>query len=198
MKKKMKKMKNLKSTEKLKKLRGAAHSDCNLKYKVPKNIPIVIHNAGYDTHFIINQSAEEFKSKFDCIGKNMEKYITFSVPFKKNVTIVKQLHTSLSIVLDLCQIRYQILLITYLKLTKKNGNHALMEKLINKNVILLDMKIVILRFKCKKCDRIWLKPSLSSILLIACLKSTKKNAKHAWEEKILNQSVILWGLKIIN
>ena len=71
------------------KFRGAAHSDCNLKYKVPKNIPIVIHNAGYDTHFIINQLAEEFKGEFDCIGENMEKYITFSVPIKKNVIMVK-------------------------------------------------------------------------------------------------------------
>ena len=35
------------------KFRGAAHSYCNLRYKVPKNIPTVIHNAGYDTHFII-------------------------------------------------------------------------------------------------------------------------------------------------
>ena len=65
------------------KFRGAAHSECNVKYQVPKNIPIVIHNAGYDTHFIINQLAEEFKSEFDCIGENMEKYITFSVPIKK-------------------------------------------------------------------------------------------------------------------
>ena len=120
----MKKMKNLKSTEKLQKFREAVHSDCNLKYKVPKSIPIVIPNAGYDTHFIMNQLAEEFKSEFDCIGKNMEKYITFSVPIKKNVTTVKQLHTSLSIVLDLCQLHYQILLITYLKLTKKNAKHA--------------------------------------------------------------------------
>ena len=37
------------------KFRGAAHSICNLNYKVPKNIPVVIHNASYDTHFIINQ-----------------------------------------------------------------------------------------------------------------------------------------------
>ena len=65
------------------KFRGAAHSNCNLKYKVPKNIPLVIHNAGYDTDFIINQLAKEFKSEFDCIGENMEKYITFSVPMKK-------------------------------------------------------------------------------------------------------------------
>ena len=40
------------------KFRGAAYSDCNLKYKMPKNIPIVIHNSGYATHFIINQLAE--------------------------------------------------------------------------------------------------------------------------------------------
>ena len=36
------------------KFRGAAHSICNLKYKVPEDIAIVIHNASYDTHFIIN------------------------------------------------------------------------------------------------------------------------------------------------
>ena len=34
--------------------RGAAHSICNLKYSVPKNIPVVFHNASnYDYHFII-------------------------------------------------------------------------------------------------------------------------------------------------
>ena len=65
------------------KFRGAAHSKCNLNYKVPKDIPIIIHNASYDTHFIINQLAEEFKGKLDCIGENMGKYITFSAPIKK-------------------------------------------------------------------------------------------------------------------
>ena len=65
------------------KFRGAAHSDCNLKYKVLNNIPIVIHNASYDTHFIITQLVEEFKGELNCIGENMEKYITFSVPVKK-------------------------------------------------------------------------------------------------------------------
>ena len=65
------------------KFRGAAHSKCKLNCKVLKDIPIIIHNASYDTHFIINQLAEEFKSELNCIGKNMEKYITFSVPIKK-------------------------------------------------------------------------------------------------------------------
>ena len=65
------------------KFRGAAHSKCNLNYKVPKDIPIIIHNASYDTHFITNQLAEECKGELNCIGENMEKYITFSVSIKK-------------------------------------------------------------------------------------------------------------------
>ena len=48
------------------KFRGAAHRKCNLNYKVPKNIPIIIHNASYVTHFIINQLAKEFKGELAC------------------------------------------------------------------------------------------------------------------------------------
>ena len=66
------------------KVRGPGYSICNLKYKVPKEIPI-IHNATYDTHFIINQLAIEFKGELNCIGDNIEKYITFSVPIKKEL-----------------------------------------------------------------------------------------------------------------
>ena len=65
------------------KFRGAAHGKCNLNYKVLKDIPIIIHNSSYDTHFIINQLAEERKGELHCIGENMEKYITFSVTIKK-------------------------------------------------------------------------------------------------------------------
>ena len=68
------------------KFRGAAHSICNLKYKAPKEIPIIIHNASYDTHFMLNQLAIEFKGELNYIGDNMEKYTTFSVPIKKEVT----------------------------------------------------------------------------------------------------------------
>ena len=68
------------------KFRGAAHSICNLRYKVPKEIPVVIHNSStYDYHFIIKQLAEEFEGQFECLGENTEKYITFSVPIKKEV-----------------------------------------------------------------------------------------------------------------
>ena len=77
------------------KFRGAAHSKCNLNYKVPKDIPIIIHNASYDTHFIINQLAEEFKGELNCIGENMEKYITFSVPIKKECDEGKKIECKL-------------------------------------------------------------------------------------------------------
>ena len=64
--------------------RGAAHSICNLRYKIPKEIPIVFHNGStYDYHFIIKRLAKEFKGNFECLGESTEKYITFSVPIKK-------------------------------------------------------------------------------------------------------------------
>ena len=61
------------------KIRGAAHSICNLRYKIPKENPIVFHNGSvYNYHFTIEQLAIEFKGKFDCLRENTEKYITFS------------------------------------------------------------------------------------------------------------------------
>ena len=66
------------------KYRGAAHCICNLCYKISKKIPVVFHNGStYDYHFIIKQLAREFKGYFHCLGENTEKYITFSVPIKK-------------------------------------------------------------------------------------------------------------------
>ena len=67
------------------KLRGVAHSKGSLNYKVIKEISIIIHNASYDIHFMLNQLAKEFKGELNCIDDNMEKYITFSVPIKKEV-----------------------------------------------------------------------------------------------------------------
>ena len=68
------------------KFRGAANSICNLRYKTPKEIPVVFHNGStYDYHFIIKQLAKEFDGQFECLGENTEKYITFSVPIKKEL-----------------------------------------------------------------------------------------------------------------
>ena len=66
------------------KYRGAAHSICNLRCKVSKEIPVMFHNGSiYDYHFIIRDLVKEFEGNFECLGENTEKYITFSVPIKK-------------------------------------------------------------------------------------------------------------------
>ena len=68
------------------KYRGAAHNICNLRDKVPKEIPVVFHNGStYDYHFIIKELIKEYEGTFDCLGENTEKYITFSVPLKKEI-----------------------------------------------------------------------------------------------------------------
>ena len=65
---------------------GAAHNTCNLRYKIPKNIPVIFHNGStYDYHFIIKELACEFEGNFKCLGENTEMYITFSVPIKKRI-----------------------------------------------------------------------------------------------------------------
>ena len=60
--------------------RGAAHSICNLRYKVPQEILLKIHNGSkYGFHFIIRELVEEFKGQFECLGENTEKiYYLFS------------------------------------------------------------------------------------------------------------------------
>ena len=68
------------------KYKGTAHNICNLRYKVPKEIPIVFHNGStYDYHFIIKELVKEFNGNFECLGENTEKYIPFSVPVKKKI-----------------------------------------------------------------------------------------------------------------
>ena len=68
------------------KFRGAAHIICNLRYKTPKEIPIVFHDGStYDYHFIINKLAKEFDGQRKCLGENTEKCITFSVRISKEL-----------------------------------------------------------------------------------------------------------------
>ena len=66
------------------KYRGAAHSNCNLNYKIVKEISVLFHNGSiYDYHFIIKDLARTFEGNFECLSGNTEKYISFTVPFKK-------------------------------------------------------------------------------------------------------------------
>ena len=51
--------------------RGAAHSICNLKYRMPKKTLIVFHTgSNHDYHFIIKQLAE--KLGVSILGENAE------------------------------------------------------------------------------------------------------------------------------
>ena len=68
------------------KYRDAAHNIRNLRYKIPKEIPIVFHNGStYDYYFIIKELVNKFDGNFEWLGENTEKYITFSAPIKKKI-----------------------------------------------------------------------------------------------------------------
>ena len=79
--------------------KGVAHQICNLRYKTPKEITVVLHNGStYDYYFIIKELAEEFQGQFECIAGNKEKYITFSVPIKKELDNGKTISYKLKII----------------------------------------------------------------------------------------------------
>ena len=76
------------------KFKGAAHNICNLRYKIPNEITVVFDNGStYDYH-LIEELAKEIKGKLEYLGENTEKYVTFSVPIKQILVMVKQLRTN--------------------------------------------------------------------------------------------------------
>ena len=57
---------------------GAAHNNCNLRYKVPKEIPGVFHNGPtFDYHFIITELVRKFEGQFECLGKIQNNILLF-------------------------------------------------------------------------------------------------------------------------
>ena len=66
---------------------SAVHSMYNLKYSVPKKIPILFHNRlNFDNYFVIKELTEKFKKHFTQLGENTEKYIILAVPIEKKIT----------------------------------------------------------------------------------------------------------------
>ena len=58
--------------------KGPAHSNCNLRYKIPSHIPIIFHNlSGYDAHLLIRELGKE-SNKIGMIAENKEKCISFT------------------------------------------------------------------------------------------------------------------------
>ena len=141
------------------KFRGAAHNKCSLNYKIPKDIPIIIHNASYDIHFIINQLAEEFKGELNCIGENMEKYITFSVPIKKECDDSKIITYKLRFIVSF---RFMSASLSELvdNLSGKIFNSIVCTKCMQREKINLECKFDGLKdnrlsYKCRQCREIW-------------------------------------------
>ncbi|XP_055856053.1 uncharacterized protein LOC129919224 [Episyrphus balteatus] len=65
--------------------RGAAHSECNLKYQIPDFIPVILHNlSGYDSHFIVKEFGDS-DEKIDVIPTNKERYISFTKYIKTGI-----------------------------------------------------------------------------------------------------------------
>ena len=80
------------------KYRGAAHNDCNLKFRLdPKTITtlVVFHNLrGYDSHLIM-QAISRVEGSISCIPNNMEKYISFSLGQLRFIDSLQFLNASL-------------------------------------------------------------------------------------------------------
>lgn len=88
--------------------RGAAHRSCNLKFRIPKYIPIFFHNlSGYDSHLFIKEIAEIYpEDELTIIPLNVEKYISFSQKISEDLELrfldsYRFMETSLS---NLCKI----------------------------------------------------------------------------------------------
>lgn len=58
--------------------RGAAHSECNLRYRQPKSIPIIFHNLrNYDGRLLMSELGKFKDHVISVIATTLEKFITF-------------------------------------------------------------------------------------------------------------------------
>ena len=72
------------------KYRGAAHSKCNLKLKIPKKLPIIFHNLeGYDGHIIFKELNNFDNIDIQVIPKSSEKYM--SIIINRNIIFLDSL-----------------------------------------------------------------------------------------------------------
>ena len=131
--------------------REAAHSVCNLRYKVQHEIPVIIHNSSkYDYHFIIKELAEEFKGQFECLGENTEKYITFSVPIKKEDDDDNKVITYKIKFIDSCRFMQS----TLSDLIDNLSERCMERKKIRSECEFIGFKDNRLNYKCKECNDI--------------------------------------------
>ena len=139
------------------KFREAAHSICNLRYKIPKKISTVFHNGStYDYHFIIKQLAEDFKGQFECLGENTEKYITFSVPIKEDDNS-KKITYKLKFIdsYRFMQSKLSDLVDNLSEINKKECLKCIGKKQIKSECDYIGFRYNRLNYKCKDCENIY-------------------------------------------
>ena len=141
------------------KFRGAAHSICNLRYKVPKEIPVKIHNdSKYDYHFIIKKLAQEFRGEeFERLGENTAKYISFSVPIKKeHDNDIGETITYKIKFIDTCRFmpsKLSNLVDNLSVINNKDCKKCMERKNIKSECEFIGLKNNRLNYRCKECNR---------------------------------------------
>ena len=124
-------------------------------------MPVVIHNRStYDYHLIIKELAKEFKGNIECLGENTEKYITFSVPVKKEKKNNKLLTYKLKFI-DSYRFMDRPLASLVDNLSEINNKDC--KKCMERNKIKSECQYIKrkdnrLIYKCKRCDDISAKP----------------------------------------
>ena len=72
----------------------AALDICNLRYKIPKEIPVLFHNGStYDYHLIIKELAKEFEGELECLGENTENTLLFRYQSRMVMIRLQRYHT---------------------------------------------------------------------------------------------------------
>ena len=126
------------------KFRGAAHCICNLNCKVPQEIPVKIHNVSKYYHFIIKELAEELKGEFECLGEDTEKYISFSVPIKKEHNNGETITYKIKFIdrWRFMPSKLSNLVDNLSEINNKDSKTCIEKKKLNQNVNLLSLKII--------------------------------------------------------
>ena len=143
------------------KFKGTAHSIWNLRYKTPKEIPIIFHNGTtYDYHFIINKLAKEFDDQLKYLGENTEKYITFSVPISKELDNGKTITYKLKFIdsFRFMSTSLSSLVDNLSKIYKKECKGCEERRKIKSVCNFIGLKNNKLNYECKECKKRWLKP----------------------------------------
>ena len=90
---------------------GAAHSVCNLNFKIPKHVPVFFHNmSGYDCHHLMQGFGKYKNAKMSCIATTSERFISVTLGSLRFLDSLRFMNTSLEkLVSNLSKDKFKIL-----------------------------------------------------------------------------------------